>query len=76
MASSGLIEEVLHAFQIDDAMKLRSFFISLSNEIVSESFLKHGEHYNLLSENKSLSRCFEVEWCIPQEIAGDLIPLR
>jgi len=71
------LEEVSHAFQSNNVEKLRSLYVSLSNEIKSESLIKEGDHFRLLSENyKSLSRCFQVEWCIPQEFVGDLIPLR
>ena len=39
-------------------------------------FLKCGEHQELLSEKKGLSRCHEVDWCIPELIRKDFIPLR
>ena len=75
MAGVSLLEEVSHAFQSNNVEKLRSMFVSLSNEIESESLI--NDHFYLLSENyKALSRCFQVEWCIPQEFVGDLIPLR
>jgi len=46
-------------------MKLKNDFVCDVDSLLN-SFLEKGR----------LSRCFQVDWCVPKSIIGDYIPLR
>ena len=37
------------------------------------AFLKNGDHLDFLYKKKLVSRCYEVDWCLPESIRKDLL---
>ena len=78
MFQTGCVERVSYLLKEDSDNKkeLTNVFDELIGElnliINSNSELDLG---NLLSLGK-ISRCFQVEWCIPHAISGEFLPIR
>ena len=79
MESAGdILEEGFRALKSESLDVIKLLFDRLQFEVFNGDFvfLRNGEHFQFLTEKKGLSRCFEVDWCIPKSLEKDYIPLR
>ena len=63
-----ILEEVLVALKSNDSNKLQNKYEELMLELCSSQ--------SSISNTSDLMRCFQAEWCIPQELSENFIALR
>ena len=77
-STDNILEEGHRVLKSGDLNVIKLLLERLQSEVFSGDyvFLKNEKHFEFLSGKKGLSRCFEVEWCLPKLLEKDYIPIR
>lgn len=81
MASSGCVERVHYLLSNNSSAsekksELSNVFDELYSNFQKKTFLSSSVIQKLFDDGIKISRCLEVEWCIPQAACGKYVPLR
>ena len=79
VCDNAVIEEGYRVLESGKLDLIENLYQKVKKEVFHDGkdlFLKFAEHHRLLCEKKGLSRCYEADWCIPDLIRKEFIPLR
>ena len=72
-----VLEEGYCALKSGSLEHIQCLFDRLSNELFKNNvFLRDTDRARCMNEKKGLSRCHQVEWCMPKSVGKDMITLR